>query len=68
MGFARAGKESSVHYDRNTKLGFKAYLAPQVTRLSPEAALAKLRAQASLGEAGAQKFLKLATELIGRQK
>lgn len=68
MGFGRAEKESSVHYDRNTKHAVKAYRVPQVKQLSPEAALAKLRAQSSAGEEGAQEFLKRATELIGRQK
>jgi hypothetical protein len=68
MGFGRAEKESSVHYDRSTKHAVKAYRVPQVKQLSPEAALAKLRAQSSAGEDGAQEFLKRATELIGRRK
>jgi hypothetical protein len=68
MGFGGAEKESSVHYDRSTKHAFKAYRAPQVKQLTPEAALAKLRAQLSVGEDGAQEFLKRATELIGRRK
>jgi hypothetical protein len=68
MGFGGAEKESSVHYDRNTKHAFKAYRAPQVKQLTPEAALAKLGAQSSAGEDSAQEFLKRATELIGRRR
>ncbi len=67
VGFDGTGKQS-VNYERATKQAFKAYQVPQVTKLNQEAALAKLRAQASLGNAGAQEFLSFATELIGRQK
>jgi hypothetical protein len=68
MGFGGAEKESSVHYDRSTTHAFKAYRAPQVKKLTPEAALAKLRAQSPAGEHSAQEFLKRATELIERRK
>jgi hypothetical protein len=68
MGFGRAEKESSVHHDRSTKHALKAYRAPQLKKLTPAAVLAKLRAQSSAGEDGAQEFLKRATELIGRRK
>lgn len=68
MGFGGAEKESSVHYDRSTKHALKAYRSPQIEQLTPEAALAKLKAQSSAPEEGAQEFLKRATELIGRRK
>jgi hypothetical protein len=68
MRFAGVGKESSVNRARSAKQVLKAYYSPHVTKLTPEEALARLRSKALLGDAGARELLKIATELMERQK
>jgi hypothetical protein len=68
MGFVGVHKGSSVNRTRGVKQVLKAYYSPHVTKLTREEALARLRSKALVGEASARQFLRIATELMERQK
>ena len=62
------GQGSSANGDRNAQKSLKAYKAPQFEILTPDQAAAWLRAKALPGDAGAQKLLKIATELAKKRQ
>jgi hypothetical protein len=62
------GQGSSANGDRNAKKSLKAYKAPQFEILTPDQAVAWLRAKAVPGDAGAQQLLKIATELAKKRQ
>jgi len=68
MRFAGVQKQSSLNRARSAKHVLKAYYSPHVTKLTPEEVLARLRSRALLADAGACELLKIATELMERQK
>jgi hypothetical protein len=57
------GQGSSANSDRNAQKTLKAYKAPQFEILPPDQAAAWLRAKSLGGDAGAQRLLKIATEI-----
>lgn len=67
MGAGTAYPDSSANDGRKAPKSLKAYHAPQFKILTPEQAVAELRAKALPGDAGAQELLKMAEELC-RQK
>jgi len=66
MRFAEVQKQSSLNRARSAKQVLRAYYSPHVTKLTPEEVLARLRSKAS--DTGARELLKIATELMERQK
>lgn len=67
MGTGTPYPNSSANDGRKAPKSRKAYNAPQFKILTPEQAVAELRAKALPGDTGAQEFLKIAEELC-RQK
>jgi hypothetical protein len=57
------GQGSSANGDRDTQKSLKAYRAPQFEILTPDQAAAWLRGKSLRGDAGAQRLLKIATEM-----
>jgi hypothetical protein len=58
------GPGSSANGGRNVQKSLKAYKAPQFEARPPDQAAAWLRAKSLPGDAGAQRLLEIATEMV----
>jgi hypothetical protein len=63
-----ANTRSSANGGCNANRSLKSYTAPQFKILTPERAVAELRAKAFPGDTGAQQLLKIATALANKRR